>query len=1125
LHKSIAFLAVNNTLSIYKASAGAGKTFTLTVEYILLLLRKGKKEFEQTLAVTFTNKATAEMKERILETLYGLSHNIPECDGYLKVIQNRLKELDEVMSEQMIRQRASEALSAILHDYTHFRVETIDSFFQSVLRNLAHELGLTANLQVELNNDEVVSRAVDRVIENMQNRKDVQGWIMDYVEEQLQTGERWNIAGMIKQFARCIFEEAFQNRSAEEREKISDSAEMNAFKKEMHAIINSCKNQLSEKAEAFERLVNEKTLNFERISNGRIYLSFLNLVRSEKTAPASATIYKAADNYEAMLKAKDKTDPVLIAEAQEIQTALAELLHLYEQNSIAINTAKLSLRYLNPLRLLNVIEQEANTINAENNQFNLSKTPTLLSKLVEKTDAPFVFEKIGTQFHNVMIDEFQDTSRLQWNNFKVLLLENQSTGGNDLLVGDIKQSIYRWRNGDWAILKNVKKELANLSPQDKELRYNFRSKKNVIDFNNAFFPKAAKVLDEIEPNARFQLQDIYSDVEQQTNQTKEEGYASVTLYTKSGNSAPEDYEECMITDMITQIRTLMQGGLTTQDFAILVRKKDNAESLISWFHQLAPEIKLVSDEAFLLESSVAVQMLVAALFVLNDTKHLNPIPERYLMMHYHSDVLRQPRPMLEIATAQPDELLPEAFTQHKQELAQLPLYLLCERLYQIFQLDKIEGQDTYIFTFMDELQNHLRSNPSDIHTFLKAWDENIHNHSIPAGEVDGIRILTIHKSKGLQFHTVLLPYMDWTIEKDRNDDTIWCQAEKEPFNALGSLPINAGKNMQQSEFAPDYNEEHLQRRVDALNMIYVAFTRAENNLYVWGLTAENEGSISIAGDLIRAALPNSQFIIHNSEFKIKNEEQSGNSNSSLENNSQRSTQHSPKGGDGGGLSTLNSQLVYELGTPVTAHKTEKQHKNRMKSSHEEEDALPVAMTSNAPTLDFMQSNQSRKFIGSLGTEEEAKTGKQTYLEVGKIMHYVLSQIEHTGQIQKVLNHCMAEGIITDRKLMDVVIKRLQKGFSNPKIAQWFSADNQVFNECSITSINKKTGEPYTLRPDRVIINGNQITVIDFKFGRPEKEHHTQVQTYKELMRTMYPDKQVEGYLWYIYSGKTEEVKA
>ena len=1074
---------MSNSLSIYKASAGAGKTFTLTVEYILLLLRKGRKEFEHTLAVTFTNKATAEMKERILETLYGLSHSNPECNGYLDAIMKRLKERQEEMGVEMIRQRAAEALSAILHDYTHFRVETIDSFFQSVLRNMAHELGLTANMQVELNNDEVISRSVDRVIENMQNRKDVQGWIMDYVEEQLQTGERWNISGMIKQFARCIFEEAFQNRSKQEREKISDSDQMNAFKKEMHSIINSCKNQLNEAADAFETLVNGKTLSFERISNARIYLSFLKLVRSENTDRASNTIYKAVDDYKVMLKAIDRNDPCLIAEAQEIQAELTNLLRLYEKNCVAINTAKLSLRYLNPLRLLNVIEQEANVINAENNQFNLSKTPTLLSKLVEGTDAPFVFEKIGTQFHNVMIDEFQDTSRLQWNNFKVLLIENQSTGGDDLLVGDIKQSIYRWRNGDWAILKNVQKELASLSPKAKELRYNFRSKKNVIDFNNAFFPKAAKALDDIEPQARFQLTDIYNDVEQLTNQTNDEGYASVTLYTKKGNAAPEDYEERMITDMISNIRQMMQGGLTTQDFAILVRKKDNTGSLLHWFHLLAPDIKLVSDEAFLLESSVAVQMLVAALFVLNDNKHFNPIPERYLMMHYHSDVLQQPLTMLQIATATPEDILPEDFTQHMQELSQLPLYLLCERLYQIFQLDRIPGQDTYIFTFMDELQNHLRSNPSDIHTFLKAWDESIHNHSIPAGEVDGIRILTIHKSKGLQFHTVLLPYMDWTIEKDRNDDTIWCQAKKEPYNALGSLPINTGKNMEQSDFASDYNEEHLQRRVDALNMMYVAFTRAENNLLIWGLTAEKEGSISIAGDLIRAAIPNSQFSI------------------------------------------LNSQFYYELGEVFTSHKAvEMELKNRMKNTHEQEDALSVAMTSNAPKLDFMQSNQSRKFISGLGSEE-VEAGQQTYLEIGKIMHYVLSQIEHTGQIQKILNRCMAEGIITDKKLMDVVIGRLQKGFSNPKIAQWFAPDNQVFNECSITSINQDTGEPCTLRPDRVTINGNKITVIDFKFGRPEAEHHTQVQAYIELMRSMYPERQVEGHLWYIYSGKTEEVKA
>lgn len=1077
---------MSNTLSIYKASAGAGKTFTLTVEYILLLLTKGRKEYEHTLAVTFTNKATAEMKERILETLYGLAHSLKESEGYLQVIRKRLEEMDNEMSPEIIRLRSAEALTSILHDYTHFRVETIDSFFQSVLHNLAHELGLTANLTVELNNDEVISRSVDRVIETMQDHRDVQSWIMDYVEEQLLSGDKWNVSGIIKNFARCIYEEAFQNRTREEREKLADTEQMKDFKSRMHAIIRDGKKQLLECADALEKLIDSKELNFSRISYGSRYVSYINLLRGEKLDSPSASIITAADNYESLLAKKDRNNDTLIRDAQEISLALKDSLALLETLRKDIITARLCLKYLNPIRLLGVIEQEANDINNENNQFNLSKTPTLLSRLVEKSDAPFVFEKIGTQFHNVMIDEFQDTSRLQWNNFKTLLLENQSTGGRDLLVGDIKQSIYRWRNGDWAILKNVKQELAMFQPQDMELRFNFRSQKVIIDFNNAFFPRAAAALDEVKPDARFSIRDIYSDVEQLTNKTSDAGFAYVTLYTRKGKAAPVDYEERMATDMVQNIRSMISRGLTTKDFAILGRNKKSATKLIHLFQQLAPEIKLISDEAFLLEASTAVQMIVAALQTLNDAKELNPIPQRYLMMHYSKEVLHKPLTMLQVASLSPEEVLPEAFTSHKRELAQLPLYLLCERLYQILHLDTIQEQDCYLFTFMDELQNHLRSNPSDIHTFLQAWEDNISFRSIPGGEVNGIRILTIHKSKGLQFHTVLLPFMDWTVESNVvADDSIWCHSTIQPYNQLGTLPINSGVSMKESHFSNDYEEEHLQRRVDALNMIYVAFTRAENNLLVWGSTSEKGESISSAGDLIRKGLT----------MEVSEED----------------------------------LLHYETGTPFCSHgKAEEKSQNRMKSTAAETDAIDVSMSSCPPTLDFMQSNQSRKFITSLDSQEEeqprANEG-QTYLEIGKIMHYVLSQIEHEGQLQKVLSRCQAEGLIADEKVKKTVIARIRKGISHPQIAQWFSAKNEVFNECSITSINPQTREPYTLRPDRVVINGDRITVIDFKFGKHSDEYNTQVQQYMNLMKAMYPSHSVEGYLWYIYSGSIKEVVA
>lgn len=1084
---------MNQSLSIYKASAGSGKTFALAVEYIMGLLQPcAEREFEHTLAVTFTNKATAEMKSRILETLYGLKMGLEETEDYLGEIKKRFAKSRISISDQEIRDRAGKALTAILHDYSRFRVETIDSFFQSILRNMARELGLAANLQVELSHEEVIDSAVDSLIETMDSRKEVKDWVMDYVREQLDNGDKWNIVTPLKAFAGNIYMEDYQRRSEEELRRISDPEVIRDFKREMGVIRNRALKEVEEAVDGLISLIEGSTVSFDKISRGDNVINFLQKARAMESDGPSNTIKGQAKGEKPLLLAAYKNKPDLTAAAETVREALLSFLALYKKRREEYVSAGLALRYLNPLRLLRHIDERAREIEGDAGRFTLSSTPALLSKMIEGSDAPFIFEKIGTFINSVMIDEFQDTSRMQWENFKKLLFEKLSSGGKGMLVGDIKQSIYRWRNGDWKILYGIEneKELRRFDIKPEPLDVNYRSHQTIVDFNNAFFPPAAALLDGIKPDAEIKLSNIYSDVHQKKNKEDGKGYVRIKLFKQT-----DDYLQDTVTDMADQIHQLQAGGLNLSQIAILVRKNGMAQQLISGFSQYAPDIQLVSDEAFLLEASVSVQMMIAALRLLIDKNHSDGISEKYLMMHYLRDVLgKEDATIQSIALKKAEEVLPEAFTAHKEELLQLPLYLLAESLWRIFSLESIEGEDVYVLTFFDELQNHLRSGVApDIQTFLTAWDESLHNRSVPGSAAAGVRILTIHKSKGLAFHTVMLPFSDWDIEKDRQNEILWCTTDKEPYNRIGALPVSIrSKAVRSSIFASDYEEEHLEKRVDALNTLYVAFTRAKANLYVWGKTKkeDKEGNISITGigELIYLSLRNKEN------------------------------------------DTDNECFTYAVGSPLTiVKKDDKKEENRLHLEHHEEDAIDVKVVTRDPALYFLQSNQAEEYLRQTLSNAQEKEepsqeasslrggleGALSQREVGKRMHEVLSRIEDVGQLEEALSKARREGIIGEGEEWDAITARIKEGFGNPLIASWFKADNIIYNECSIASIDKKSGLPQVLRPDRVVMKGDSITVIDYKFGHPSRLYYDQVKDYMALMKQMYPQHHVQGYIWYV----------
>ena len=1064
------------TLTIYRASAGSGKTFTLTVEYIALIVSPHSRpdEYAHTLAVTFTNKATAEMKDRILQHLYGISQSKASSAPYVSAILDKLQERGTPITPSQLREKASIALRGILHDYSNFRVETIDSFFQSILRSLARELGLSANLQVDLNDSQVASTAVDRLIDILQEDTQLQKNILDYVSEQLDQEGKWDITNSLKDFARQIFNPDYMQRSAEERQLLSDKALISQFRKQLRHTIQALEQYIQDTLPPLIQTSRDSGI-LSHFSYNCVEKALLKLLETG-TIDSSKTFATFLQDPTSALKKTYQKDPAVIDKAHTLSQQIRHYLDRHTQLQRDATTAQLILKHIRPLQLLSRIDAEVHAINEENERFNLSQTPTLLSKLVDGQDSPFVFEKTGAIINNVMIDEFQDTSHLQWNNFRVLLLENLSIGGRVLIVGDIKQSIYRWRGGDWRLLHTLDHEMQPWHPTTHTLDTNYRSEQAIINFNNHFFPTAASLLDTLDQNAPYKISHIYTDVIQShpSPDSTPKGYVSLKIINSDTKKYPHNTntytEQWMLDDMLHTVETLHAQGLPLEQIAILVRKNKDIPPILDHFRRYAPPaIHITSDEAYLLDSSPLVNLIIATLRMLVTDEQLNPIPMRHFLHLYHTHTQPLPPDTDTIMRAPATQLIPPALQRRRHQLTQMPLYELVEELHTLLHLDQISGQEAYHFALLDTLRAHLRDNPNDIHTFLTRWDDTYHSQPIPSGSSQGLRIITIHKAKGLEFHTVLLPYCQWPIEKDHPNELLWCHPESDSpqFSTLGTIPINRSSSMKDSHFSRRYTTEHLHNRIDELNSLYVAFTRASKNMYIWTQTkATPITTSSHIGDLINATLnPDAQF-------------------------------------DPDGI------YHYTSGHPITTHKATTHSDNPMHPDYQEQ---AVSMQTYAAHLNFRQSTESREMLQSITTRQR-----------GTIYHHILSAIHTPHDIQSAIRRAQDSSLITPPQAQELT-RHLQQIHTNLQIAQWFAPHTTTYNECGILDPTTPYTSQRTQRPDRIIISPHHITVIDYKFGIPQHQHHSQVRRYMRLLNKIHPDKQIQGYLWYVDKHQVEEV--
>ena len=1066
----------NHYLHIYKASAGSGKTFTLAVNFIRLLVEQ-PDNYRHILAVTFTNKATAEMKQRILSQLYGIAHNLKASQPYFEKVQESTG-----MKEDIIRQRAMQALEMLIHDYSHFRVETIDSFFQSVLRGLARELNLGTGMTIELDTKRVISEGVDLLLRELSASDPTLQWIVNYIGSEIDEGKHWNITDSLKNFARNIHDENYQQHADELRTQLKDADIISALRKKLSQERAQAAKAIEQQVESFFKELDNNALTIDDLSYGASGVAgyYLKLRGGDHNTSFTSRTTDASQRPEAWATSKSSRKKEIISLAANVlMPHLNATEQLRQREANTINTCDLVLRHLYQLQLINIIHDRILQLNREENRFLLADTCRMLSQM-QTGDSSFVFEKLGYYIRHIMIDEFQDTSRMQWDNFLHILREGLSGGNESMLVGDVKQAIYRWRGSDWRILNGeVNRELSLYTPEDThKLKMNRRSMRQIVEFNNHLFLECnAKLTELLGPTYSAPLIHAYSDVEQK-HKTEEEGYVRVVdVAGEKGDNA----DELMCCEVLHTIEELLANGVKESDIALLLRTNTQIQQIVNYMAVHAPTIHIFSSDAYRLDASMAVNMIINTLRWIADSEQSVALLQ--VGIDYHRMVLADDLTTAHIIGLRSQGYgLPEALISQHAALQQTPLYELAERLYSTLQLHRIAGEDGYLLAFFDHLLQFCNTTAGGIKEFIRHWDDDLKNKAIPAGGADGIEAMTIHKSKGLEFHTVIIPYCEWELNK--HSDILWIPSTESSLTPLATNPIPYCEAMKNSDFSAEYHEEYLQQIVDSYNLLYVALTRPQANLFI--LKSTTKSTIS--------------------KGKV------------MKNVAQLITE---------ALGT-NKEGLLEYGTLVPSPQPNTSHEDDEASNPLESHLVPldVAMCSEELSVHFRQSNLAKRFIaqaqqaGADASEEKPQRATPSYLDRGLLLHELFAMIRTYDDVPTAIARMQRDGLIdaSDQREIERIVSR---ALTLPEAAEWFSGRYELFNECSIL-YRDTDGTVSRMRPDRVMTDGERFIIVDFKFAREREEHHEQVNGYINRLHEM-GHTNVEGYLWYVYENRVRVV--
>ncbi len=1065
-------MSERNNLIVYKASAGSGKTFNLVLEYVDLLI-KSPKSYRNILAVTFTNKATAEMKLRILTELYGIS--IGEKTDFYTALCERNN-----YSEDYILKNAKEALDNIIHDYSNFNIQTIDSFLQKVMRNLAKELGVGSNYNLIIDDKEIIEETIDRVISSTESDRSLYEWYMSIIDSRLEEGKKTNIEKDLIEFSKNLNKETFQRFEGEIKR--LDKEVLRKFKSKGNNRLEAIKQELIVYGDKFAAIFEENGLEIEDfVGKSRGIGNAVLKIREEKFDFRNTKFYeKAIEGEEGWFSDKDITPEKADLVNNILIPLLKEYYALYDSLFADKRTWDAVLPFIDNLGLLKNIANHRDDILKEENKFLLSNTSKLLSDIIRldnNSDISFIYEKIGSQLKHIMIDEFQDTSVFNWKTLSPLVLESVDRGERSIIVGDVKQSIYRWRNGDWRILNNIDKGITYSEqdinpriPKIKTLQTNFRTDSNIVEFNNKLFSEGLElfcndIVEELDEDRINQIKRVFADSQQTPKESSfQQGTVRVQLLT--GTDLNEKTLEKIKEEIDYHLeKDFGDKSIREKDIAILLRRNEDVSMVADYLTK--QNYKIVSDIAFSYMYSQSIQVIVDALKYINNKDNLVSLfnLKRYVLK---DDILLQ--------NIDETKKIPKGLEWiEEREIIRKPLYDLIVYIIKQLQLDQDPNELSFITSFLDQVQEFTTKNSSNLTIFLNYWEDNLSNKKIVINEdYEGIRIMSIHKSKGLEYPVVIIPFAKWSFSSNTN---LWLEENKLDKN-IPTLYTDFF-SIKNSLYNEEYKEELFQQYVDNLNLLYVALTRPKHSLSIIGQVKITKNEIKThpidnVSKYIYSALKHQDLL--KEEIDQSGEVQFNyffNSNKKEETKVQKTTNN-----------------IFKI----------KPTQIPLRSSF-----------LNAP-IKYSQTKQAKEYITALKSD---KTEQITPRQKGIILHNLLSQIKTKQDIEKTIDTSVQKGEIS-LKEKDYYKSIIEQMLSTEQASVWFSIGYKILNEIDI--IVKEEGQITTKRPDRLMITKeNEIILVDYKFAKTKKNlsrYINQIKNYEAIIKQI-GFNNVKSYLWFI----------